>query len=117
MRFPAKIKFALLTLVLIALAGFLVSCGGSKANVRKEETTATPKTVDVTTASAIQRELPQFFEATGSLAGDEQTDVAPQTAGKVVAVGVDIGSAVRRGQMLVRLDDAELKLRVTQSQA
>jgi len=94
-----------------------MSCGGSKANVRKEEASSTPKTVEVTTAAAISRELPSFFEATGSLAGDEQTDVAPQTAGKVVEVGVDIGSAVRRGQMIVRLDDSELKLHVTQSQA
>jgi len=94
-----------------------MSCGGSKANVRKEEASSTPKTIEVTTAAAISRELPSFFEATGSLAGDEQTDVAPQTAGKVVEVGVDIGSAVRRGQMIVRLDDSELKLHVTQSQA
>jgi RND family efflux transporter MFP subunit len=71
----------------------------------------------VTTAAAIKRDLPRFFEATGSLAGDEQTDVAPQTAGKVVAVGVDIGSYVKRGAMLVRLDDAELKLRVDQAVA
>ena len=68
-----------------------MSCGGSKANVRKEEASSTPKTVEVTTAAAISRELPSFFEATGSLAGDEQTDVAPQTSGKVVEVGVDIG--------------------------
>jgi multidrug efflux pump subunit AcrA (membrane-fusion protein) len=60
--------------------------------------------------------LPEFVEATGSLAGDQQTDVAPQTSGKVVEVGVDIGSAVRRGQMLVKLDDTELKLRVNQAQ-
>lgn len=101
----------------MAVAGAVMSCGGSKANVRKEEASSTPKTVEVTTAAAISRELPSFFEATGSLAGDEQTDVAPQTAGKVVEVGVDIGSAVRRGQMIVRLDDSELKLHVTQSQA
>ncbi len=69
----------------------------------------------VSTAAAIKRELPRFFEATGSLVGDQQTDVAPQTSGKVIAVGVDIGSPVRRGQMLVRLDDAELKLRVDQA--
>ncbi|HEY3582588.1 MAG TPA: efflux RND transporter periplasmic adaptor subunit, partial [Pyrinomonadaceae bacterium] len=68
-------------------------------------------------AAAIKRDLPRFFEATGSLAGDEQTDVAPQTAGKVVAVGVDIGSYVKRGQMLVQLDADELKLRVDQAAA
>jgi multidrug efflux pump subunit AcrA (membrane-fusion protein) len=105
-------------LVLLIAAGvFLSSCGGSRANSRKEETPAEAAAnapVDVTTAAAIRRDLPRFFEATGSLAGDEQTDVAPQTSGKVVAVGVDIGSFVRRGQMLVKLDDAELKLRVEQ---
>jgi len=117
MRFPAQLKPALLIGLLAVVVGVIESCGGSKANVRKEETTATPKVVDVTTAAAIRRDLPEFVEATGSLAGDEQTDVAPQTSGKVVEVGVDIGSAVRRGQMLVKLDDAELKLRVNQAQA
>lgn len=101
---------------LLAIVVFAQACGGSKANNRKEETPEAPKTVEVTTAAAIKRDLPQFFEATGSLAGDQQTDVAPQTSGKVVEVGVDIGSPVKRGQMLVKLDDAELKLRVAQAQ-
>jgi len=113
---PERIKLSLTIAVLLIVAAFAMSCGGSKANVRKEDPTATTKTVEVTTAAAIQRDLPQFFEATGSLAGAEQTDVAPQTAGKVVEVGVDIGSPVKRGQILVKLDDTELKLRVNQSQ-
>ncbi len=118
MRLQGNLKFAILTLLLVAAGAFIAACGGSKANVRKEETANTPPpVVDVTTATAIKRDLPRFFEATGSLAGDQQTDVAPQTSGKVVAVGVDIGSPVRRGQMLVRLDDAELKLRVAQASA
>lgn len=107
----------LLVLLLVVAAVFVASCGGSKANVRNGETAANaqPIPVEVTTAAAIKRELPRFFEATGSLAGDQQTDVAPQTAGKVVAVGVDIGSYVRRGQTLVQLDDTELKLHVDQA--
>src|SRR6476661_3333662 len=114
-----KFKLVLLTLLLVAVGIFVVSCGGSKANVRKDESAANaqPVAIEVTTAAAIKRDLPRFFEATGSLAGDEQTDVAPQTAGKVVAVGVDIGSFVKRGQMLVQLDADELKLRVDQAAA
>lgn len=118
MQYQRHFKLVTLVLLLIAAGIFLSSCGGSRANVRNEETAAEAAAnapVDVTTAAAIKRDLPRFFEATGSLAGDEQTDVAPQTAGKVVAVGVDIGSFVRRGQMLVKLDDAELKLRVEQA--
>lgn len=113
-----NLKLTALVLVLIIAGIFVSSCGGSKANSRKEETTAeanTPAVVEVTTAAAIKRDLPRFFEATGSLAGDQQTDVAPQTSGKVAAIGVEIGSPVRRGQMLVKLDDAELNLRVEQA--
>jgi len=119
MQLQVKLKLLLLTLLLGVVAAFIASCGGSKANVRKEETAANtqPAAVEVTTAAAIRRDLPRFFEATGSLAGDQQTDVAPQTSGKVIEVGVDIGSPVRRGQTLIRLDESELKLRVDQAAA
>jgi len=120
MRFQQKLKVLILLLALVVAAAFVASCRGSKANVRKEESNANTQPVaveGVTTAAAIKRELPRFFEATGSLAGDQQTDVAPQTSGKVVAIGVDIGSYVKRGQMLVQLDESELKLRVDQAAA
>src|ERR1044072_3674347 len=120
MNFQPKLKLLILVLALVVAAAFVASCRGSKANVRKEEPNANaqPSTVEgVTTAAAITRELPRFFEATGSLAGDQQTDVAPQTSGKVVAIGVDIGSYVKRGQILIKLDDSELKLRVDQAAA
>lgn len=112
-----NLKFVALAAVLLTAAVLFSACGRSEANGKQEAAPAStaPAVVTVSTAAAIKRELPRFFEATGSLAGDQQTDVAPQTAGKVVAVGVDIGSPVRRGQMLVRLDDAELKLRVDQA--
>jgi len=120
MRFQGKLKVLILLLALVVAGAFVASCRGSKANVRKDESNANaqPAVVEgVTTAAAIKRELPRFFEATGSLAGDQQTDVAPQTAGKVVALGVDIGTYVKRGQMLVQLDADELKLRVDQAAA
>jgi len=120
MRFQQKLKVLILLLALVVAAAFVASCRGSKANVRKEESNANTQPVaveGVTTAAAIKRELPRFFEATGSLAGDQQTDVAPQTSGKVVAIGVDIGSYVKRGQMLVQLEESELKLRVDQAAA
>jgi len=122
MAFP-RIVFPLqlfsLALILSGLLFFAASCGGSKANVRNDNTNAMaqPAAVEVTTATAITRELPQFFEATGSLSGDEQTDVSPSIAGKVVSINVDLGSYVKRGQTIVRLDDVDAKLRVQQTQA
>ncbi|HEV7684145.1 MAG TPA: efflux RND transporter periplasmic adaptor subunit [Pyrinomonadaceae bacterium] len=122
MSFPRLSTRAIQLLALaVALCSVLllaVSCGGSKASVRTEASgPAQPAAVEVTTATAIVRELPRFFEATGSLTGDEQTDVAPSIAGKVVLVAVELGSFVRRGQTIVRLDDVDSKLRVEQAKA
>ena len=122
LQFSKPLSFFSLATLAILLGALLLSgtsCGGSKANVRKDEPSAAlqPTVVDVTTASTIVRELPRFFEATGSLTGDQQTDVAPSVAGKVVAIGVELGSYVRRGQMIVRLDDVDAKLRVQQAVA
>lgn len=106
----------LLALVLLTLSALAMSCGGSKANVRAEATASpTPAAIVVTTAPAILRQLPRYFEATGSLAGDMQSDVQPQTSGKVIAVGVDLGSYVKRGQMIVRLEPVDSKLHLDQA--
>jgi len=117
-RIKMSAQLVALGFVLSALVLFATSCGGSKANGRTEAgAPAQPVAIEVTTATAISRELPQFFEATGSLTGDEQTDVAPSIAGKVVSINVDLGSYVKRGQTIVRLDDVDAKLRVQQAQA
>ena len=108
-----------LVLAAVALAG--AACGGSKAsNAEQANTTTTTTTtteVVVTTAPAITRELPRFLEATGSLAADEQTDVAPSIAGKVVEIGVELGSYVRQGQLIVRLDSVDNRIRLEQTLA
>jgi len=119
MSYVSHFKVVIFCLTLLLVSAFAISCGGSKANARKDEAANanTPKVIEVTTAAAIRRDLPEFFEASGSLAGDQQTDVAPQASGKVVAVSVEIGSYVRRGQLMVRLDATELKLKVDQAAA
>ncbi|HVF57795.1 MAG TPA: efflux RND transporter periplasmic adaptor subunit [Pyrinomonadaceae bacterium] len=116
-----QIKTIVATLALACALGLSVSCGGSRAAANKKEGGAsaapTPAVIEVTTAPAVMRNLPRFLEATGALAADEQTDVAPTVAGRVVSVGVDLGSYVGRGAVLARLDDADARLRLEQLQA
>jgi multidrug efflux pump subunit AcrA (membrane-fusion protein) len=109
----------LFVLLLAAAGGGLLACKRSngQANGAAASASPTPSAVQVSTTAAIVRQLPRYFEATGSLAANEQTDVAAETSGKVAAVGVDIGSPVRRGQMIVKLADADFKDRVQQAQA
>jgi len=105
-------------LVVMAIGAGVTACKRSNGQTNANPTASpTPPVVQVTTSAAISRQLPRYFEGTGSLAANEQTDVAAETSGKVAAVGVDIGSPVRRGQVLVRLEDADFKDRVAQAQA
>ncbi|HEX7999104.1 MAG TPA: efflux RND transporter periplasmic adaptor subunit [Pyrinomonadaceae bacterium] len=114
-----QIKVVLSFAVLCALSALALGCGGSKAqsNTNVNVQVAAPSTAEVAVTPAISRQLPRFLEATGSLAADEQTDVAPTVGGKVVYVGVDLGSFVQRGAVLVRLDDRDARIRLEQAQA
>jgi multidrug efflux pump subunit AcrA (membrane-fusion protein) len=116
-----KLKLSILALTFVLIVWIFTGCGGSKAQTTKKENangaSGQPQLVDVTVAPAVSRQLPRFFEATGSFAGDEQTDVAPAVGGKVVNVGFDLGSFVQKGQLLVQLDDRDARLRLEQSQA
>ena len=112
---PKALGLAVLSLI-VGMA--VVSCKRSNGQTNGSASASpTPSAIEVSTTAAVMRDLPRFFEATGSLAADVQTDVQPQTAGKVVAVGVDMGSAVKKGQMLVRLEEGDYKLRVDQAEA
>ena len=112
------LKLLLLILVVMAIGAGVIACKRSNGQTNATATASpTPAVVQVSTSAAISRQLPRYFEGTGSLAANEQTDVAAEASGKVAAVAVDIGSSVRRGQVLVRLEDADFKDRVAQAQA
>ncbi len=97
---------------------FAASCSGSKAaNANNTNVNAAPTMVETTTTRAIVRNLPTYFEATGTLASDAQTDVAPTVGGKITAVNFDLGSYVQKGAVLVQLDDRDARIRLEQAQA
>ncbi|HEV7892130.1 MAG TPA: efflux RND transporter periplasmic adaptor subunit [Pyrinomonadaceae bacterium] len=121
LRRTLKVKTLAVILSVAALGVFAASCGGSRAqnskNANAASAPAAPQAVDVTTAPTIMRDLPRYVEATGSLAGDEQTDVAPTVGGRVVSIAVDLGSYVQRGQVIAQLDAGDAQLRLEQSRA
>jgi RND family efflux transporter MFP subunit len=110
------VSLSLLAAVIIA-AAVGMACNRSNGAPNTNAAAATPAAIDVSTTAAVLRQLPRYFEATGSLAANQQTDVMPETSGKVAAVGVDLGSYVHRGQMILKIDDADLRIRVDQAQA
>lgn len=112
-----KIPGLSLVAALVVATAISTACSRSNGAPNNNNATATPAVVEVSTTAAVMRQLPRYFEANGSLAANEQTDVMPETSGKVAAVGVDMGSYVHRGQMIVKIDDSDLRIRVDQAQA
>lgn len=106
---------ALLILLTAVLLLGACSSGASKANTVNAN--SEPAIVDVTTAKAVIEPIPSYIEATGNLASDAQTDVAPAVSGKIVEVNFDIGSYVQQGGVLVRLDARDANIRLEQARA
>ncbi len=119
MTLPRSLKLTILVLLTAAVVTGLTACGRSKGQDNNANASAspTPTAVSVSTTAAVSRQLPRYFEANGSLAPNQQADVAAETSGKVAAVGVDMGSSVRRGQMIVKLDDTDFRIKIEQAQA
>lgn len=82
-------------------------------------TAPVPPTVDqraeavaVTTIPAPRQRVTRAWEGFGSVAALDQADVPAEVGGRVVEVPPDVrhGRAVRRGQLLVRLDESDYRL-------
>src|SRR6478672_2846860 len=112
MRSRRTIAFIALLALTTVFAEACRKSDGAESNANKQ-----PPIVDVTAAPAVVQPIPTYFEATGNLVSDEQTDVAPAVAGKIAQVNFDIGSYVNQGDVLIRLDDRDARLKLEQAQA
>jgi len=54
-------------------------------------------------------ELENKISATGTIMANEEVDLRIEVSGKVIGIYFDEGSRVKRGQLLVKLDDRDLK--------
>jgi multidrug efflux pump subunit AcrA (membrane-fusion protein) len=106
MKERAVYRISLASVCLMAAIASGCSRGASSAN---SNTAAQPTVVDVTTAQAVVMQIPSYIEATGNLASDAQSDVAPAVGGKIIEVNFDIGSYVERGSVLIRLDPRDAR--------
>jgi RND family efflux transporter MFP subunit len=79
------------------------------------EKPATPTAGKLVTARVI--ELPLTETAVGSIRAVHETAIASKITARVVGVNLKAGQAVKQGEILVRLDDADLKARLQQAQA
>jgi RND family efflux transporter MFP subunit len=72
---------------------------------------------EVEVVSAVQDRLVRAVTVTGTLAAEEQVTLSLKVTGRLQELHVDLGSQVRKGQVLARLVPTDFNLRVSQADA
>src|SRR5712664_3076429 len=108
-----------LALGVVALAIGLSGCsGGSTAGAEEQKSkAAAPPAREVKVQPAAERTIARTVSATGTLAADDQVVLGTKVAGRLAEINVDLGTRVKRGQAVGKLDQSDFKLRVEQSEA
>lgn len=109
-------KIFIVALILISMVAF-TGCGSKNeaqpVEAQEEELIPIPvEVVAVTTA-----DISSTDNVNGLLAANVEVNVVPKVPGKVAQILVDMGDRVNKGDVLVRLDDAELQAQLKQAQA
>src|SRR2546426_12406309 len=103
---------AALTAIVIAFGLLLSGCQDGRtvsAEEPKGKPTAPAREVRVTPAA--ERTVARTVSATGTLAADEQVVLGTKVGGRLAEIAVDLGTRVRRGQAVGKLDQSDFKLR------
>jgi RND family efflux transporter MFP subunit len=106
---------ALLGAVLLSISG--TGCGNDTKSASAAGRAKGQEPHQVRVVAAVTGQLPRTVTVTGTLAADEEVVAGFKVAGRVSEIAVDLGSPVRKGQVLARLDPTDFRLRVEQAEA
>lgn len=102
----------------LALAAAASSCGRDEApNARRDGGGNAQAARAVRLAAAVEGRLPRTVAVTGTLAADVDVVAGFKIPGRVIEILVDLGTPVRKGQPLARLDPTDYRIRVRQAEA
>jgi len=104
------------TFFALAVATAVSGCG---TGVKGESSPAgeAPPPAAVTAATAVERPIARFLEVTGTLAAQEEAEVAAEVQGRVVATPVERGTIVADGAPLIRISATEMEAQVAEAEA
>lgn len=108
---------AIAALVATCIFGSGCHTGGGPPMAADRSTAATPPLPQVETARVLSRRLDTTMPLPGELRPYEYVDIYPKVTGFVQWIGVDRGSRVTQGQLLVQLVAPELVAQKSEAQA
>ena len=114
-RGGSKTRPTLLLLALTATALTVAACGAPQEATPARE--AAPVTISATVATAQLRAIPMATEASGSVEASRRASPATKLMGRVLELTARDGDRVSAGQVIARLESADLEAAVAQARA
>jgi membrane fusion protein, multidrug efflux system len=94
----------------------VVAAGCSSGDTKGRDPSTAP-IVSAAPVAAVEQPIARFTRATGTLMAEEQSDVAAETAGRVVLAPIERGQPIALGAELVRISPTETDAQLKEAQA
>lgn len=105
-------KFLTTFIIILIIAGlalvkiFVIDAGKPKTGgAQAQKQPPSPVTVQLVAGAQVQNNI----IITGDVIANEEVELRPEMSGKIVSINFTEGSAVRKGQLLVKINDADLQ--------
>ncbi|HEY0005200.1 MAG TPA: efflux RND transporter periplasmic adaptor subunit [Pyrinomonadaceae bacterium] len=107
----------LFLLIALALTGAACKSGYPSSAKQNPAGEGAKAAKEVRTARVVEIPVGQSVTVSGTLAAQDQATVSVKVPGRLSVVAVDLGSVVRRGQVIAQVEPQDYKLRLQQAEA
>ncbi|MEX2356286.1 MAG: efflux RND transporter periplasmic adaptor subunit [Thermaerobacterales bacterium] len=112
----SKLRHPVILAALVATVSVAAGCSAGAGTAADHEAEADPR-VTVSVAAVEVRTMARTVDWTGRLEAGRRAAVVAEVPGRVLEVPVEVGDLIAAGQMLVRLDDENLRQQARQAEA
>lgn len=110
---PARISLAILCGFVLAILG----CSREKSGAPAANASPGERKVSITIARAEGRDVERSVQIVGTLLAQEEATLANESPATIDKILADLGDRVRKGQVLIKLDEREPRLEVERAAA
>ena len=107
----------LILIVIVIIIAFIVPRSGNKQPDIKRSDKKGPQTLVVKSMVIKASNLDNNVSASGTILASEEVEIRSEVAGRITKIYFKEGSNVKAGQMLVKLNDSELRAQLSKNQS
>src|SRR5438309_740143 len=116
-RFSKEFKLILLCAAALVSAGLAACKSDYPASGKAATSDGKSGARQVKTVQVAQTPIGETVTVNGTLAAYDQTTVGMKVAGRLQSISIDLGTVVRKGQAIAKLEQQDYQLRVQQAEA